>query len=118
MQTKNDIYAIVEELKKVVPSFYSVPVSDISEAKKMDEMGILGAIVIQDGDFKDHLIIFRKIEIKGSKLEIEYTAINKEKENVESEDLDILVDNLVNYFLALESLKELTNKEEEEASAT
>lgn len=113
MQTKNDVYSIIEDLKKVVPSFYSIPVNSDEEARIMDEKKIIGAIVIQDGEFKDHTIVLRSIEFKGTQLEIDYTAVNSEKKNVESEALNVVVGNLINYFLAMEKLKEFDSKEDE-----
>lgn len=112
MQTKNDVYAIVEDLKKVVPSFYSIPVETDEEARLMDEKKIIGAIVLQDGDFKDHTIVLRSIEVKGSELVIDYTAFNKDKQSVESDELNTIVGNLVNYFLAMERLKEFDKQED------
>lgn len=112
MQTKNDVYAIIQDLKKVVPSFYSIPVETEEEAQVMDQKKILGALVLQDGDFKDHIIVIRSIELKGPKLEIEYTAVDKNKNNVESEVLNEIVGNLINYFLAMEKLKQFDNEED------
>ena len=112
MQTKNDVYAIIEDLKKVVPSFYSISVESDEEALIMDEKQIIGAIVLQDGDFKDHIIVLRSIEVKDSQLEIDYTAVNKDKQNVESDELNTIVGNLINYFLAMERLKEFDRQED------
>jgi hypothetical protein len=112
MHTKNDIYAIIEDLKKVLPSFYSIPVSSDEEARIMDEKKIVGAIVLQDGKFKDHIIILRSIEFKGSKIEIDYTAVDKDKNNVESEELNDIVGNLINYFLAMEKLRKIDRQED------
>lgn len=112
MQTKNDVYEIIEDLKKVVPSFYSIPVDSDEEARIMDEKKIIGAIVLQDGDFKDHVIVLRNVEVKGSQLEIDYTAANKDKQNAESDELNTIVGNLINYFLAMERLKEFDKQED------
>jgi len=111
MKTKNEIHAIIEELRKGIPSFYTVPVSSDEEARVMDEKKIIGAIVIQDGKFKDHTVILRRIEVKGPKLEIDYTSVDKDKNNVQSKELDTIVGNLINYFFAMEALKHLDNEE-------
>ncbi len=112
MQTKNDVYAIIQDLRKVVPSFYSIPVESDEEARMMDEKKIIGAVVLQDGDFKDHIIILRSVEVKGSQLEIDYTAVNKDKQNVESDELNVIVGNLINYLLAMERLKEFDKQDD------
>lgn len=113
MQTKNEVLDIIKNLKKVIPSFFIVPVENDEEAKLMDENKIVGAFVIQDGKFKDHTIILRRIDVDGEKLEIEYSSVDSEKNNVESEDLNEVVGNIVNYFLATEALRNLNAEDGE-----
>jgi len=113
-QTKNDVYSITQELKKKIPSFYSIPVNTPEEEKALNEKNILGAIVIQDGEWKDHVIIIRSIELKEDLLQIDYTAIDKKNDEVAScLQLDEVVGNLINYFLASERLKDMESEEKE-----
>jgi hypothetical protein len=107
MQTKNQIYEIISELKKVIPSFYSVPVGNDEEREMMDEQGIIGAIVIQDGPFKDTTIILREIRQVGENLQIDYVAVDIDKKVLaDNPEMQTIVGNMVNYFLAIERLKD------------
>ena len=107
MQTKNQIYEIIRELKQDIPSFYSVPVGNDEERVMMDEQGIIGAIVIQDGEFKDTTIILREIKQVGENLQIDYVAVDLDKKVLaDNPKVQKLVGNMVNYFLAIERLKD------------
>lgn len=113
MQTKEEILDIIKELKKDIPSYITIPAASLEEEKEMDEKGILGAFLLKDGKYKDTTIILRRVEFLGPKIEIDYSAVDEEKRNVESDELNTVVGNLINYFLALEALKQFDNKEEE-----
>ncbi len=112
MQTKNDVHAVIQDLKKKVPSFYSVPIESDDQEQELNEKKVIGAIVIQDGEFKDVLVVIRQIEVKGSALQIEYNASDKDKNDVESEKLNVVVGDLINYFLALETLEAFDKNKE------
>lgn len=111
MQTKNDIYAVIEDLKKVIPSFFSIPAPpEVQE--KMEAAGVIGAIVIQDGPFEKHTVVLKKIDIEEDMLRVEYVAVDKDDNPVENDNLNNVVGHLVNYFLALEALKTFDNPED------
>lgn len=107
MQTKNEIHAIIQDLRKVIPSFYSIPVINEEDSEAMNASGLIGAVVITDGPFKNHAVAIRKLEFKNdySELEIEYNSTDAQGNNVESEELSVVVGNLINYFVALHELK-------------
>jgi len=113
MQTKSDIQAIVDELKDKVPSFFSVPMGDTT-AEDLDKNKVMGAIVIQEGVFKDVLVIIKEIEVQedNGNLRIEYQAVDKQEKEVVSEDMNTLVGNFINYFMALAALKTFDTEED------
>lgn len=95
---------MVDDLKKEIPSFSSIPVENAAQLGEMEASGITAVINIESGEFAGYSVVIRKMEVQeGGNIEVDYSAITKD--GIEAnKGIESVIGNLINYFLAKAAL--------------
>jgi len=110
MQTKQELFEMVTDLRKNIPSLFTMPITD----EMAEQHGIRSCFVLTSGEFKDTTVIIKDIIIEdGGLLKIDYQAFDIDKKTVEDvTGLNVVVGNIINFFLAESALAQFGEDDE------
>lgn len=88
----------IEELRKRIPSFESMP----TNIKTADGKDVVGVILIKDGPYMNTIIAINELAVEDESVKIDYAAIDAKHQHIEGDpELEKVVGDLIYYFILL-----------------
>ncbi len=106
-QRKKDILKIIAKLKKKIPSYTTIAVVNADEEGNVVHDGMMGAFRILDGKYANYTVGIKSLDFKDDDtISLDCNCIGPDDKVFSIDDeLGSIIENIINYFIALEALK-------------